>query len=90
MRDPLDKEKFMGGNRQKWMGVLLGYSIIMIIFQIKYTVDPTPYIQFALTIGSLFILGGSVDSVMKINAAKSKRRKNNESTNTEDTTIPEN
>jgi UDP-N-acetylmuramyl pentapeptide phosphotransferase/UDP-N-acetylglucosamine-1-phosphate transferase len=69
MRNPLDKEKFLGGNRQKWMGVLLFYSILMATLQIKYQIDPSPYIQYAMTLGSLFILGGSVDSYLKINAA---------------------
>lgn len=74
-RNPLEKERFLSGNRQKWTGVLLLYSILIAILQIKYTIDPSPYIQFALTIGSLFILGGSVDSFLKINAAKPTTKK---------------
>lgn len=65
----LRKEKFLQGVRQKWTGILLCYSLIIAFFQIKFGLDPTPYINFGLTIGSLFILGGSVDSFMKLNTA---------------------
>lgn len=65
----LRKEKFFQGNRQKWTGILLVYGLVFSILQIKYGLDPTPYINFAMTIGSLFILGGSVDSYLKINTA---------------------
>lgn len=65
----LEQEIFLGGNRQRWTGILLLYSILIATFQIKYAIDPSPYISFALTIGSLFILGGSVDSFLRINAA---------------------
>lgn len=65
----LDKDPFMGSNRQKWTGILLLYSLLISFLQIKYKIMPEPYMQFALTIGSLFILGGSVDSFLKINAS---------------------
>lgn len=68
-RDPLNKDVFMGSVRQIWTAILLGYSLLFSFLQIKYKISPEPYMQFALTIGSLFILGGSVDSYLKINAA---------------------
>lgn len=71
-RSPLLKEKFLSGNRQKWTGILLVYSLIVAFLQVKFSVNPEPYMSFALTIGSIFLLGGSVDSVLKINAAKDK------------------
>ena len=77
----LNKEKFLQGNRQKWTGILLLYSLVMLSAQVKWGVDPSPYMQFAMTIGSLFILGGSVDSYLKINAVKNIKEKENESSN---------
>lgn len=81
----LEQEKFLGGNRQRWTGILLMYSILIAVFQIKWAIDPSPYISFALTIGSLFILGGSVDSFLRINAASSGKTqpkpKDNEGSN---------
>lgn len=74
-RNPLYKESFMSGTRQKWCAVFILYSFIVLGTQIIYSVDPSPYMNFAITIGSLFILGGSVDSVMKIQAAKSFKEK---------------
>lgn len=70
MRNPLDKDKFLGGNRQKWTAIFLTYSIIFAILHIKYQLDVSPFMNFALTIGSLFMVGSSVDSYQKINAAK--------------------
>lgn len=74
-RDPLAKDLFMGSSRQQWMGILLGYSFVILIIQVIFKIDPNPYMNFALTTGSLFILGGSVDSYMKIGAAKSIKEK---------------
>jgi hypothetical protein len=73
MRNPLDKECFLCGNRQKWTGILLLYGILLMILQIVCKLDTAPYIQYAMTLGSLFLVGGSVDSAMKINAAKPKQ-----------------
>lgn len=70
---PLEKENFLEGSRQKWTGILLLYSILIAVLQIKFAIDPSPYISYALTIGSLFILGGSVDSFLRINAASSEK-----------------
>lgn len=70
MRSPLDKDPFFKTNRQRWTAILLIYSFIVMFCQVHWHIDPQPYITYALTIGSLFILGGSVDSFMKINAAK--------------------
>lgn len=77
----LSKEKFLQGNRQKWTGIFLLYSLLMLAAQVKWGIDPSPYMQFAMTIGSLFILGGSVDSYLKINAVKNIKEKENESSN---------
>lgn len=74
-RDPLAKDLFMGSSRQQWMAILLGYSFVILAIQVIYKIDPNPYMNFALTTGSLFILGGSVDSYMKIGAAKSIKEK---------------
>lgn len=72
----LDKDRFMGGNRQKWTAIFLTYSIIFAILQIKYQLDIVPFMNFALAIGSLFMLGSSVDSYQKISAANSNQNKN--------------
>lgn len=75
MRNPLEKQTFLSGVRQKWTGIFLIYAILIAVFQIKFNINPEPYISFAVTIGGIFLLGGSVDSVLKINAAKEKPRK---------------
>lgn len=73
-RDPLEKETFMGGIRQKWAVVFLlcGMGVLFVnIFVPGF--DPVSYMQFLLAIGSLFILGASADSGMKVFAVKSIR-----------------
>ena len=75
-RDPLSKSTgFMTGVREKWCAVFIIYSFIVLAAQIMYKIDPSVYMNFAIIIGSLFILGGSVDSYMKIGAARSIKEK---------------
>lgn len=73
-RDPLEKETFMGGIRQKWAVVFLlcGMGVLFVNVLVP-GFDPVSYMQFLLAIGSLFILGASADSGMKVFAVKSIR-----------------
>lgn len=73
MRDPLSKEKFFEGNRQRWSAVFIACAFIVLIVNVYIGVafDPTPYMQFFLAIGSLFILGASGDSWVKAYSVKS-------------------
>lgn len=73
MRDPLDKEKFFEGNRQRWAAIFLGCGAIVLFVNVYIGVafDPTAYMQFLLAIGSLFILGASGDSWVKAYSVKS-------------------
>ena len=75
-RNPLDKEKFLVGLRQKWCAIFLLYSFVILVIQIIYKIDPYPYMNFSIAIGSLFMLGGSVDSALKIDAAKKLKLSN--------------
>ena len=75
-RNPLDKNStFLSGVREKWCAVFIAYSFVILTTQILYKIDPTIYMNFVITVGSLFILGGSVDSYMKIGAARSIKEK---------------
>jgi hypothetical protein len=73
-RDPLDKSRFLESNRERWAiiflvlgaGVFTGTILVPVL-------DPTPFMQFLLAIGSLFILGASGDSWMKAYSVKSIR-----------------
>lgn len=73
MRDPLTKEKFLEGNRQRWTLIFIVCSFIVLSVNVFIGVafDPTPYMQFFLAIGSLFILGASGDSWVKAYSVKS-------------------
>jgi hypothetical protein len=73
-RDPLEKETFMSGIRQKWAVVFLlcGMGVLFVNILVP-GFDPVSYMQFLLAIGSLFILGASADSGMKVFAVKSIR-----------------
>lgn len=74
-RYPLDKEKFFEGNRQRWAAIFLGCGAVVLTVNLLVGVkfDPTPYMQFLLAIGSLFILGASGDSWVKAYSVKSIR-----------------
>lgn len=73
-RSPLDKERFMEGNRQKWAVIFLILGAGVFIGTILVPVlDPTPFMQFLLAIGSIFIVGASGDSWVKAYSVKSIR-----------------
>ncbi len=87
-RNPLDKSSvFMSGIREKWCAVFILYSFIVLFTQVKFNIDPSVYMNFAIVIGSLFLLGGSVDSFMKIGAARSLKEKEIESPTRTETTL---
>lgn len=73
-RDPLEKENFLEGTRQKWaiIFLLLGGGVFIGNILVP-SLDPVPFMQFLLAIGSLFILGASGDSWVKAYSVKSIR-----------------
>ena len=70
MRNPLQKERFLQGTRQKWFAVLLGFSVIILVCDTRADLDAAAYLNFLTITGSIFILGASADSVLKIKAAE--------------------
>tara|TARA_R110002167_G_scaffold45083_1_gene135543 strand:+ start:21047 stop:21436 length:390 start_codon:yes stop_codon:yes gene_type:complete len=71
-RGPLEKEHFLEGIRQKWAVLfLLCGGLVLGVHLWVGNFDPTPYMQFLVTIGSLFILGASGDSWVKAYSVKS-------------------
>ena len=73
MRTALDKESFFEGNRQRWAAIFLtcGFIVLFVNVYVGVQFDPSPYMQFLLAIGSLFILGASGDSWVKAYSVKS-------------------
>ncbi len=74
-RDPLDKATFMGSIRQIWSAIFImcAFIVLFVNVYIGVSFDPSPYMQFFLAIGSLFILGASGDSWVKAYSVKSIR-----------------
>jgi hypothetical protein len=73
-RDPLDKEKFFQGVRQKWAAIFLVCGAGVLTCNLyQPSLDFAIYMQFLLAIGSLFILGASGDSWVKAYSVKSIR-----------------
>lgn len=72
MTNPLDKQKFLGGNRQKWMLMFMVYSLILAFLQIKFHLDISSHMNFIMATGSLLMIGSSVDSTLKITKAKNE------------------
>lgn len=65
-RDPLSKEKFLQGNRQRWCLIFIGCAFAVLIANIIVPgLDPVPFMQFFLAIGSIFIAGATGDSWVK-------------------------
>src|SRR5882762_6428709 len=64
-RHPLAKERFFEGNRQKWAGIFTVMGLlVMVSTSYGWIKDPSPFLQFFLSIGVTFILGASATAVM--------------------------
>ena len=73
MRNPLEKQTFMGGNRQRWFAILLLMSVLVLICDMQGDVDAVAYLNFLTITGSVFIIGSSADSALKIKATKKQQ-----------------
>ena len=61
------KERFLEGNRQKWLVVFLTFgSVIMGLDASHFLKDPTPYLTFLTFCAGAFILGYSGTETMKL------------------------
>lgn len=81
-RNPLVKESFLQGTRQKWFGVMLLFATLLLYVDAHYGIDVKPYLEFLTVAGSIFIAGAAADAVFKIKAADGKRQIYNEDTTT--------
>lgn len=64
-RNPLDKQNFLQGNRQRWCLIFTVIGlIIMVATSYGWITNPEPFLQFFLSIGVSFILGASASAVM--------------------------
>lgn len=69
-RNPLTKEKFLEGNRQKWCVVFIVLGLVILGVSAAFPhINPAPFMTYFTTIGGLFIIGSSLDSVLKIQKA---------------------
>lgn len=66
-RSVLEKDPFMGGNRQKWCAIFTAIGIAIGIGSVygKIT-DPKIYLEYFASIGMTFILGASATNVLKL------------------------
>jgi hypothetical protein len=64
-RHPLHKEHFLEGNRQRW--VLIGLLIVLLVLlcNILFRIDPSPYLQAVMLLIGSGVLGWSLDSAVK-------------------------
>ena len=69
-RDPLTKERFLEGTRQRWFSILLALMILILLTDANSDIEAAPYLNFLTVSGSIFILGASADSLLKIKAAE--------------------
>jgi len=70
MRDPAAKQAFLGGVRQKWAVIFLIWGAAILVVSMFYPhVTVAPFLSYGGMIGTSFILGLSVDSAIKTNAA---------------------
>jgi hypothetical protein len=70
-RDPLAKQGFLGGNRQKWaIALLLCAAGVLYVDATTTDFNPEPYLTFLTMIGCVFLTTLGVDSYVKIRKAE--------------------
>ena len=70
-RDPLAKQRFGEGNRQRWAAILiLCAGGILYANIVEPQIEPEPYLTFLTMVGCVFLAGMSVDSYAKIRSAE--------------------
>ena len=67
-RNPLAKERFLEGNRQRWAVLLILCAGAVMYVDAKHGIEAQPYLTFLTVIGCVFLGGMSVDSYAKIKA----------------------
>jgi hypothetical protein len=66
-RNPIDKQRFLEGNRQRWALLLILCAAGVLVANVFVPeITPEPYLTFLTMIGTVFILGLSLDSALKI------------------------
>jgi hypothetical protein len=71
-RKLFEKERFLEGNRQKWLVVFLAFGLLVLITDaLNVLKDPTPYLTFLTFCAGSFILGYSGTETMKLFRADS-------------------
>jgi hypothetical protein len=72
------KERFLEGNRQKWLIVFLAFGLLVLIVDaLNVLKDPTPYLTFLTFCAGSFILGYSGTETMKLFRADSTTENQN-------------
>jgi hypothetical protein len=72
VRDPLKKEGFLEGTRQKWFAIILVYVLGIILANGVWGIDPAPYMNFLLVSVPIFIGSLTVSSFNKERARMNK------------------
>ena len=77
------KERFLEGNRQKWLIVFLAFgTAVLALDASRLLKDPTPYLTFLTFCAGSFILGYSGTETMKLFRADSTTDNQNINENT--------
>lgn len=72
------KERFLEGNRQKWLVVFLCFGLLVLVVDaLNVLKDPTPYLTFLTFCAGSFILGYSGTETMKLFRADSTTNNQN-------------
>ena len=66
-RNPLDKERFGEGNRQKWAMVFIAVGLFsLLVAAVNPYIDIAPFMVYFTAIAAVVLAGASGDSMLKI------------------------
>ena len=83
IRDLSRRDEFLEGNREKWAVIFLGCAGLIMVAQVFWHIDPTPYLTLITFIGSFLIGGATITEFVKTKAFSASSESNTQYTRVE-------
>jgi len=84
-RSPLNKDRFLEGNRQRFTMILLGCMFVLLWATIQYNIQVDSFLTFLTFIGSFFLGGASLTAWTQANKTQTINQNVNQNSTMEET-----
>ena len=84
-RNPLDKEKFLEGNRSRFTIILMGCMFVLLWATIQFNIQVDSFLTFLTFIGSFYLGGASLTAWTSANKTQTFNQNINQNSTVEET-----